>query len=365
VGTTLRASSSRAFLVLVALLLGCIAWPQAASAQSLLDKLRDAKDKVKETARETKQKIEEKKRHCVDCGKECLGERCNACDVKRAKEAAAKAAEQAKQKWRDSEPQRRAIEEKVREAPGKAREAGAKAVERTREAWRDTADERQKLKGTLKSAAGEVRAASTNVYQNREEIARNLSERSRQTWERARSVAQEDIAKIREVVTDPEVQRQAIEALDAAIVLRQQWKDAEREMVYSGLKTVGGMTIQTKNGRMTVEDACRQRIVERFPALVGTDVVNDPALVVTAVVTKDREYFVREMKIVPVQGGSVSLVEAIDRTTAFNASKTLAVLDLLEATENLQQAAATGEGGLDAVIDLRVAMQGVQRFEKR
>lgn len=192
-----------------------------------------------------------------------------------------------------------------------------------------------------------------------------MRETSRATWERANAVAQDDIARIKQVVTDPEVQRQVIEALDAAIVLHQQLKAAEQQTVYLGLKTLGALQIQTRNGPMSIEDACRRRIVERFPQLKNSDIVDDPARVITAVATEDRDYFIREMKIVPIQGGSVSIVEAVDRTTPFNASRTLAYLDLLQATEDLQQSAATGEGGIDAAEGFVLALKEVRRVEER
>lgn len=363
----------RLFEVAVALLAAVVVGggvATSASGQTWRDKLNEAtnktKDAVREKTEEIKRKTKESEHPCADCGKTIhVGSVCASCAARRASQQAKQATDQAREAWRRSEPQRKALEQKAREAPTKAKDASRRAIERGQELWRSTADHRQRMAHDLRAASDEVRLTAERVYQDREDIARRVTDASRKTWERANAAAQEYLPRIRATISDPEVQRRAIEAIGAGIALHQQLRESERQFVYHSLRATGALRVQTANGTMSLEDAFRRRLVDRFPVLNGSSLADDPAFVLTALVTGDQDYFLREMKIVPTAAGTVSVIEAVDQSTAFGASKTLAYLDLLQATEDLHLAAASGEGAVDAITNLALSVQEVRRIENR
>lgn len=363
--------------IVLATLCAVVAFPNAANAQGLRDKLRNAGDKIKAVARDTtsdvKQRVEESAKRCADCGAVIhFGDRCPSCLAKAAKVKAADAAAAVKraedgvrEKWRDSAPERKALGEKLHAAPERIKEAAGAAAQKGREVWQSTAAARRDLAQELREATAKARTTGAEIYKNRDEITRRVNDGSREMWDRSREAAREYVPRIEAVIRDPEVQRQAIETIGTALALHKQLQDTERQFIYAELKTVGSIQIRTLEGPMTIEDACVRRFVSRFPQLADSDIARDPALVMTAVVMKDRDYFLRDMKIVPTSTGSLSVVEAIDRTTPFGASRTLAYLDVLQATEDMQTAAQSGEGSVEAIKNLVVAVNEVRQIEGR
>ena len=62
--------------------------------------------------------------------------------------------------------------------------------------------------------------------------------------------------------------------------------------------------VQTGTGVSTIGELAKHRLTERFPGLAGTDLVEDTAAPITALLTSDRKYFLTELQI--VESGTIA-----------------------------------------------------------
>ena len=131
-------------------------------------------------------------------------------------------------------------------------------------------------------------------------------------------------------------------------------------MTYRSLEFLFDMPVQTSQGTTTLKEFAGSWVVGQVPSLRGSDVVNDPVAVSTALILGDRKYFLTELKIVPSGNERVSVVEGLRRNSSFDATRALELLSIIEATEDL----ANGErpiGALDDIASSFEKLNGVRR----
>jgi hypothetical protein len=164
--------------------------------------------------------------------------------------------------------------------------------------------------------------------------------------------------RIRTSVQDEELSDRLQRAIQTAIEIRDNASESKRQITYAALKSIGRLSVSTPDGPRTLEDLARQRIIEQVPALAGSDVVEEPATVVAALLISDREYFLHKMKIVQVDGRFVSIADALESRTGLDPATTRDLLAVAAAADAL----AKGEDILSNIDTLRTHLDQVAQL---
>lgn len=370
---------------------------QIANAQSWREKLRDK-------AQETKRKWDDSARSCRECGKKIHGrDVCTTCVAKRAADRTRKATRDAKRKWDDKKQNckycGKTIHGRSACASCLARRAGDKVrdvSQSARKTWGDSADERDRLKRRVSEGGRAVRDGWRNSADERRQLVERLRRGADQTrsfarelhtefrerqpemraaWDQATRWAQDhkhvvarhyQIARneygprVMAAVRDAENQRRVLEGLGALHSAHVQFKRIRNEATYKSLKLAGQLPVQTRAGRMTLEDVARQRMVEKFPYLRGTPLTEDPAAPLAHLVTGDRKYFFDEMPLVESRGRRVSLKNAMVESSPFDTSRTMRILAVYEAADDVTHTLDTGDGAMEAIGSTLAAVDAVK-----
>jgi len=234
----------------------------------------------------------------------------------------------------------------AKEAAEKARQLREKAEEKTKEIQRKWREIRPRV-----SAARD----KTAIWYERSK--ENIAESAR----RARSAYRSAVDTIR----DPEVRREASEAIGAMMEIRRQIKETKREGTYRGLTLLASVPVETRYGQTTMGEMATSRLLERYPSLRETNLCDDPAATMTAVICRDRKYFVNEVRLIKHNGNRVSINEAIKSSSPFDGSKAIQYLAILEAAEDVGHCVSTGEDGLEALGSFATAIEAVNEGEDR
>ena len=354
--------------LLVVVLLSCLAvfFPPPQAQAGWRDKLKQAGKKARDKLDGAKEKWKERERKCSECGKTIhLGTKCATCQAKGArkkwqetKPKLQKSADRVKQKWEGAKPKLRdaaqSAREKAKEYAPKIRDAARKTSERIRAygpKLKDAAARTKQKWEDLKPQIQDARLRASDWYGKHKDA---ISARSK-------DAIRQYGPKISAAIRDPENRRKAFETVGTVLEVRRQLKATQRETTRRALDLAFKLPVRTRSGEMTLGDLAKDRLVGRFPVLEGTDIVEDPAGPLTALITSDKRYFLTEFRFVKSGGERVSVVQAARNSSAFNTDKAMRCLDLMEATESVTHAVTTGEGSLDALQRTVSAMSALNR----
>jgi hypothetical protein len=341
-------------IVVIAAMLVAFGSASAANAQSW-------RDKLKEKAEQAKQKLKESERRCEDCGKTIhVGTVCASCLAKRAAEKAKAAEQKAREAWRDSEDERDQLKRRLSE--------GSRAV---REGWRNSADERRQLADRLRHGVDRTqsfaRELHTEFRERQPQMRVALDQATRWAADHEQVVARYfQIARgeygplVMAAVRDPENQRRVLEGLGALHSAHVQFKRMRNDATYASLKLAGRLPVQTRSGRMTLEEVARQHLAEKFPCVRGTPLVEDPAVPLAHLINGDRQYFFDEMPIIESRGHKVSIKDAMVASSPFDTTETMKFLAVYEAADDVAHTIDTGEGTIEAIGSTLTAVEAVR-----
>jgi hypothetical protein len=138
-------------------------------------------------------------------------------------------------------------------------------------------------------------------------------------------------------------------AVSAFLELRRTISQVKREQTYRGLVALGRVPVPSGGRTVPLEQLARERLLEVAPIIERTGALDDPALVVTALVFGDTKFFLSELKLLHVAGEQVSLTEALRRSGGVDPAVSLALVDILEGAGQIQSLDAPITG-LERVI---------------
>lgn len=318
------------------------------------------RDKLKEKAEQAKEKLKESERRCEDCGKTIhVGTVCASCLAKRAAEKAKATEQKAREAWRESADKRQDIQRRITDG-GRAIQGG----------WRDSADDRQRLVERLRQGAEQTRSFARDLQTE----FRDRQPELRGAWDQAShwAAAHQQIAaryvemarseygpRVIAAARDPENQRLLFETIGALQAAHSQFSRVEQKATYELLTIAGHIPVDTPQGRTTLKDIARQRMLEQLPMLRGTPLADDPAAPLAHLLTGDRSYFFEEMPLVDLGGRKVSVREAMIESSPFDTNEVMKCLAVYEAADDVAHAIDSGEGGLEAIESTLNAIETV------
>ena len=156
--------------------------------------------------------------------------------------------------------------------------------------------------------------------------------------------------KINAAIRNPENRRKAMVIIGKAMSIRAQIKASAHDKTYNTLRAGFNLPIRNKNGTRTVGEIAREYLIGKHPELAGTDIAEDPAAVFAALAC-DRSALLTEIKWVKKGNRSMSVTEALADSSPFSVSGIRKCLALTSAADSVSNAAVTGEGGLDALVN--------------
>jgi hypothetical protein len=161
--------------------------------------------------------------------------------------------------------------------------------------------------------------------------------------------------RIREGVHDAHRLGQFQRAFRTAIEIRDIVSDTKRELTYRTLRSIGAVRVNTPDGPRALEQLARDRIVAQVPGLAGSDLVEDPATVVAALLISDRDYFLHSMKIVQIDGQYISVADALARGSGLDPAVSRELMAVVAAADTLSR-------GDDVLTSLDVLQCGLDRL---
>jgi len=155
----------------------------------------------------------------------------------------------------------------------------------------------------------------------------------------------EYLPRIAAYAMDEQNQKMAIQTAGAVLNIYRNRK----EIVHTSLKHLAETKIETRYGRISMADASRGWIRKNCPALVGTDIEQDPAKVVTYVlVFPDKEVIFRDLKLIPNgHGEALTCTEKLSEVSGVDVDATIEVLDVMADIESV----ATGDVDAEMIIE--------------
>ena len=148
-------------------------------------------------------------------------------------------------------------------------------------------------------------------------------------------------------------------ALDIQAQIKAEIKSATRKNLYFLVDAGLDMPLVTDNGTTSLKELNRRKLKKDFPYLVGTDIEADPAGAMTAAILNDKGYYLKELKIVKTKRGVVPINSVIRNPNDYAFEKLQKAINVVNAVDQLQYAADTGKGGLDAVTALVGSVKAV------
>lgn len=291
--------------------------------------LRDKFKKVGEAAERTKEKWKASERRCDICNKVVHGRsRCTSCQAKR-------------------------ISDGVKKTSGKV-----KRTYNSLEHPCSVCGVKTRLKGRCSRCLSKsVQAGGRKAVQfGREAAARSkrVAEKSKEMYGKAR----QQYGRILDRTKDPEVRRKMTEAIGTVLEVRARIKEAKRAGTYKGFDALA--SIPVGDGK-TFGDIAAERLLEKYPSLVGTGLCDDPAETATAIILHDSKFFLGKVKILKKDGKNFSVLGAIKESSPFNAAQTIKYLKIAEATGDVAYSLETGEDVGEAVGSVFGAIESVNK----
>jgi hypothetical protein len=96
-----------------------------------------------------------------------------------------------------------------------------------------------------------------------------------------------------------------------------------------------GFPLKTDHGTVTLKELNHDMLLRLFPYLVGTDVSEDPAAIIAAVILNDTPYYLNRLKIVKTREGISSINEIIRNPNKFSRKALGEAIKLSNAIERM------------------------------
>ena len=144
-------------------------------------------------------------------------------------------------------------------------------------------------------------------------------------------------ASIAEDVTDLEVRRRAGMAVGAALEVAASVEATKRRLAEAGIGRALELPVKSELGWTSLGDLATAKLLALAPALVGTDLAEDPAAVLAAFVVVDPLAFVMDLELVPSENGPLTILDALAAKSTTDPTAAVACLSILEATRRLQR----------------------------
>jgi hypothetical protein len=156
-----------------------------------------------------------------------------------------------------------------------------------------------------------------------------------------------------EGVEDLEASRRAAQAVGAAVEIATAVEDKKRDLAHAGAQRVARIPVHSDLGWTTLGDLAHVALVRHAPALEGTDLAEDPAAVLAALVVGDHLHFLLDLQLVPTPDGPVSIVDALQQSSGVDPEVVVACVTVLEAVRKLRR-------GEDVTRSLRDLSRGLE-----
>lgn len=135
-----------------------------------------------------------------------------------------------------------------------------------------------------------------------------------------------------------ELRLRADRALGVALEIAASVETTKRDLAEAGLNRALRLPVKSAAGWTTLEDLATTKLLLSVPELEGTDLINDPAAVLAALVVADPMAFLMDLQLVPNgPGKALSIVDAMAEKGATDPETALACLTLIEATRKLRR----------------------------
>ena len=317
------------------------------------DKLRELGNKAKNLKQKTQRKWKERERRCSSCGKTIhMGSTCARCMARKAadgagrlKRSAGKKIADAKTTW-DKRAHPCSVCGKTIHTGKRCASCATKAVVKRGKEF--AADGKQKWQEKVKPKLKKARERASEWCVKQKAAASRMYQKARDIY----------APRFKEAIQNPENREKALIIIGKAMSIRAQIKASTHDATYNTLKTGFSLPIRNENGVTTIGEIAREYLVGKHPGLAGTDIAEDPAAVVAALAC-DKSALLTEIKWFKDGNRSLSVTEALAGSSPFGISGIKKGLALTRASESVSHAAATGEGGLDAMLDTVSAIRAM------
>lgn len=161
--------------------------------------------------------------------------------------------------------------------------------------------------------------------------------------EYSKYVSPKIVSKVREYYQNPIKRDEVIGTIGMLqkIFCQDQIKNNSVNILRSVVKNV---KVSFNGNEGTLEDHSKSLIEEHAPFLVGTDIYEDPAMVVIYLATSDYNYFITQFRVIPSpDGGFESLSNSISRESGIDNEKIDYVLELIDSAEAIRDQSSSVE----------------------
>lgn len=131
---------------------------------------------------------------------------------------------------------------------------------------------------------------------------------------------------------------------------------AKKDLAHRGLDRLGRIPVTSELGRTSLEDLAGAKLLEAAPGLEGSELVEDPAAALAALITLDHLYFITDLQLVESEeegGPPLTVLEALEARSGTDPSATLACLTILESVRKVRR----GEDLTRSIYDIQRALE--------
>jgi hypothetical protein len=134
-----------------------------------------------------------------------------------------------------------------------------------------------------------------------------------------------------------ELDKHASIALGAALEIASKVEGKKRDLAEAGFDKVLSLPVKSELGWVSLGDLAAAKMVANVPAMEGTDLVDDPAAVLAALIVLDPMTFLMDLELVPDEDGPLTIMDAFAAKSTSDPKTALACLTLIEATRRLRR----------------------------
>jgi len=126
-------------------------------------------------------------------------------------------------------------------------------------------------------------------------------------------------------------------AIGAALEVADTIETTKATVAAAGIRRALDVPVQSALGELTLGDLATAKLLDAAPELAGTDLAEDPAAVLAAVIVLDPLGFLMDLELVPTDTEPVSVMEALAARGSEHPERTVAAITLIEAVASLRR----------------------------
>lgn len=258
-------------------------------------------------------------KQCSRCGKRIwFGKTCLTCKAKSTRSKLQKTG--------------KTIKEKISEERHACSGCGKSTLSRGRCLSCNTVSISKKSKKFIHEAKETTRRTSRWIGEKaRSPEVKRLLEKAKNHRER---ITKQYLPAISKRIKDPTTRRRITKSIRMAAEVHARYSAFKKDATYKSVKVAGNLKFPTKNGSTSLFDFSRKHLLKSAPELAGTDLINDPAAVITGLISADRDYFLNELKMIKTANGYVSIT---DKLKSGNAETLLDIINVIDAVDDLSK----------------------------